>query len=456
MTGATGNLGSLLSLELYRKNHLLKVVSRNKISALQNVLSPCEIIVKNAVNEELTAEDFEGVDVVIHLMGESIDGRWTSEKKKKILDSRIQSSANLLKNLPPTVQTVISASAQGIYPFSDEVIYSENSKFDLTDSFLQKVCQEWEKPFLEKSNQLKSTRFVQMRIGLVLDPQSGILKKLIPLFQKNLGAVLGNGQQWMSWISIEDCVKAFVHVLENPNIHGPVNLSTESPVRNVEWTKLLSEALGSWQGPAVPSLILKTVLGEMSELALGSIHMKPDVLIKSGFRFKFNHLKDYFTQHLEDFKNGNSVFETRQFIFKPRSQVFDFFSDAYNLEKITPKLLNFKILKVSTESLQTGTLIDYKLKVHGVPINWKTEILNWNPPFVFVDNQTMGPYQLWHHTHQFEETQFAAGTGTLMIDRVKYRLPMGFLGRLTAGSFVQSDVEKIFAFRREFIAENSF
>lgn len=125
-------------------------------------------------------------------------------------------------------------------------------------------------------------------------------------------------------------------------------------------------------------------------------------------------------------------------------EIFSFFSDAYNLEKITPDFLRFSVLAASDHPVRLGTLIDYRLHLHGIPITWKTRIEEWIPGVRFVDRQVRGPYRLWHHTHEFEEHE----GGTLMRDHVRYQLPLGALGRAVAGAFVRKDVEKIFLHRR--------
>jgi len=137
----------------------------------------------------------------------------------------------------------------------------------------------------------------------------------------------------------------------------------------------------------------------------------------------------------------------QQYIPKPINEVFDFFSEAKNLEKITPPFLNFNISSISTPQIQKGTEIVYQLKIHGVPVTWKTDIAYWNPPYEFVDNQRKGPYSLWNHTHSFSKL----ANGTLMRDRVIYKIPLGFLSELTVKSWVENDVQKIFKFRREVI-----
>lgn len=445
ITGATGNLGNKVGYELAKAGHQLVVVSRTAKAAREKLTFPAEVICKNLSSEALSATDFSGVQAVIHLMGETIDGRWTESKKKEILNSRVESSKNLLKNIPDTVKVIISSSAQGFYgDCADQDILESALK---GTGFLAEVCDEWEKPF----RNLKQ-RCLQLRTGIILDPQSGALKKMIPLFQKNLGAGLGNAKQYMSWISMEDMVQIVLHSLTTETLRGPVNCSVPKAVTNSEFTKRLCQALDVFQLPNVPSLVLKLGFGEMSSILTASYRMVPQKLIDSGFQFSQGDLEVYFERELLDYKDGQSVLEAKQFLPFSQDSVFQFFSEAQNLEAITPEILNFKIENVSTAEIQKGTLIDYRLKIHGVPAKWKTLISDWQPPNQFVDQQLKGPYSVWHHTHEFQPFL----NGTLMIDRVKFKLPLGFLGRITAGSFVQSDVENIFNYRRSVIAEKKF
>jgi ligand-binding SRPBCC domain-containing protein len=130
----------------------------------------------------------------------------------------------------------------------------------------------------------------------------------------------------------------------------------------------------------------------------------------------------------------------------PREQVFDFFADAHNLERITPPFVSFKVLTGGEIKMQPGTLIDYRILIRGIPVKWRTEIREWEPPHHFVDVQLKGPYKLWHHTHTFEEQN----GGTTCLDDVRY-WPLG--GALTNWLFVHRDVEKIFAYRTEKLSE---
>jgi ligand-binding SRPBCC domain-containing protein len=138
--------------------------------------------------------------------------------------------------------------------------------------------------------------------------------------------------------------------------------------------------------------------------------------------------------------------EVEQFLPRPRTEVFPFFSEARNLETLTPPFLNFEVLTPAPIVMRVGLLIDYRIKLHGIPIRWRTEIVDWDPPHRFVDTQLSGPYKLWHHTHTFEEKD----GGTLCRDVVRY-WPRG--GALMNWLFVRADVERIFAYRQEKLRE---
>jgi ligand-binding SRPBCC domain-containing protein len=137
-----------------------------------------------------------------------------------------------------------------------------------------------------------------------------------------------------------------------------------------------------------------------------------------------------------------------QLVPRPLEEVFDFFSDARNLQRITPPWLNFQVLTAGPIDIRPGTLLDYRLKWHGLSIGWRTEIETWKPPHILTDVQIRGPYKLWHHTHTFT----AEAGGTRMRDEVNYRLPLGFLGALAHKVGVRRDLERVFDFRQQAIA----
>jgi ligand-binding SRPBCC domain-containing protein len=140
------------------------------------------------------------------------------------------------------------------------------------------------------------------------------------------------------------------------------------------------------------------------------------------------------------------VLRTQQRFAGPPESIFDFFADAANLEAITPPWLHFRILTPLPVVMDSGTLIDYQLRLHWIPIHWRTKIAEWDPPHRFVDQQLQGPYRLWRHTHTFEPI----ADGTLMMDTVEYSVPGG---RLLNRWFVEPDLKKIFAYRQQCLVE---
>jgi ligand-binding SRPBCC domain-containing protein len=145
---------------------------------------------------------------------------------------------------------------------------------------------------------------------------------------------------------------------------------------------------------------------------------------------------------------GVYTLRREQVIPRPLEEVFQFFSDAANLQKITPQWLNFQILTSGSIEIRPGALLDYRLKWHGLPIRWRTEIVTWNPPHAFTDVQIRGPYRSWHHTHTFTTEDGE----TRMVDVVKYELPLGILGALAHKIGVRRDLEGVFDYRRQVIA----
>jgi ligand-binding SRPBCC domain-containing protein len=138
-----------------------------------------------------------------------------------------------------------------------------------------------------------------------------------------------------------------------------------------------------------------------------------------------------------------------QYVARPIGEVFEFFSDARNLETITPRWLNFQILTPGPIDIHVGTLLDYRLKWHGLPIGWRTRIEEWTPPYGFTDVQLKGPYKLWRHAHKFQ----ARDGGTLMEDVVRYELPLGVLGELAHAVNVRRELEQVFDYRVKAIGE---
>jgi|SRR5579863_1309255 len=143
------------------------------------------------------------------------------------------------------------------------------------------------------------------------------------------------------------------------------------------------------------------------------------------------------------------VLRAEQFIPLPLPEVFKFFSDAHNLQRLTPAWMHFRILSVDPQPVQQGTLIRYSLRWRIFPIHWTTEIIAWEPPHRFVDIQLKGPYKLWHHEHRF----VAEASGTRILDEVQYALPLGPLGRMAHALKVKKDVARIFEYRKQMVLQ---
>jgi uncharacterized protein (TIGR01777 family) len=387
------------------------------------------------------------VDAVIHLMGEPLDGRrWTEQRKLELHSSRINSTINMVNAIEGAVgriKILVTASAIGIYGDGGDNTLTERSK--IGDSFLAKLCQDW-----EQEAKKSSCRNVQLRFGIVLANDSRALKKMLPIFENGFGGPLSSGNQWMSWVHIDDLVGITMKTLHDHKLAGQINIVSPNPVRNREFTKLLASALKVKAILPVPKIALRLVLGEMAGVVLSSQKVIPEKAVSNNYTFKFTNLDEVF-RSLFNWKESchDRLFKQQQWTPKPLNDVFDFFSDVKNLEELTPPLLNFRVVGKSTENIQEGTKIDYKLKIRGVPAKWTSLITNWQPMTQFADVQLKGPYAKWHHLHLFRPL---AG-GVLIEDKVVYRLPFSRFGGNFLHGFIRKDVKTIFSYRRKRIKE---
>lgn len=451
ITGGTGLVGQNLGIELVRRGHELVVITRDKKSAELHLAYPAQIIECNLNRGPITSERLQGIQAVVHLAGENVaGGRWTSERKKTIFESRVLSLRNLISSFSKPqmeqLKTFVSTSAIGYYGDTGTQTATEESLPG--NDFLSEVCQAWEAPLQELPVQIRKTI---LRVGVVLSQVGGALAKMEEPFRLGLGGKVGSGQQSMSWIQIQDLVSLYVQALENEKWQGVYNAVAPEPVSNEEFSRQLAQVLRGTPrlGLPLPEFALSLAMGEMSSILTGSQRVASLRLSQMGFNFKFPQLNEALKECYPSDQIGYSIFRSQQYLPFSRDRVFSFFSSAKNLEKITPPFLNFKILNESTPTIEKGTLIDYSLKIHQVPVRWRTEISEWRPEESFTDSQQKGPYSEWIHTHSFSQL----GSGTLMEDCVKYKLPMGSLGSLTAGFLVRKDIEEIFNYRRKVVSQ---
>jgi uncharacterized protein (TIGR01777 family) len=241
----------------------------------------------------IDSQQLEGFDAVIHLAGESIaSGRWTVEKKRRIRESRVKGTQLLSQTLaqltkPPAV--LISASAIGYYGSRGDELLTEESKPG--EGFLADVCMEWENA--TKSAEEKGIRTVHARFGIILDPEGGALAKMLTPFRMGVGGKVGDGKQWMSWITLDDVVDGLRFLLEKSSISGPVNFVAPNPVVNAEFTKALGHALSRPTFFPVPGFVAQIAFGEMGEaLLLASQRVDPTRLKVSGYKFHHEKIDD--------------------------------------------------------------------------------------------------------------------------------------------------------------------
>jgi len=450
ITGATGLIGKLLCQRLFEKGHDLWVCTRSPQDVWQNI--PVPVTAVQWPLEPSSKEVLQSMDGVINLMGESIaSGRWSTIKKQTFYHSRVGSTTELfeaLERADAKLKVWVNASAIGVYGAHADNVYDETSPAG--NDYLASLVQAWEKTVFNTAyGPNPNLRRVVMRIGIVLSTQGGALQKMLPAFENHLGGSLSNGRQWFSWIHIDDVVNCFVEAVENANMHGAYNAVAPESATNKSFTQTMGRVLKKITPFPVPAPLLKLALGEMSTLLLEGHCVVPKRLQTMNFKFQYSRLEDALKHLLQHHDEGIHRFEALQWLPHSVETIFKFFSNPNNLEDITPELLCFKVKSMSTDTIEKGTLLDYQLKIHGIPKKWKTLIESWDPPHGFVDTQLEGPYQLWHHTHTFT----ALRGGTLMKDVVLYKIPFGILGRLAEMLFVKRDLESVFSYRRNIIQQ---
>ncbi len=281
ISGASGVVGSALIPFLTTGGHRVTRLVRKKTVPGE------EEVYWNPNANTLNTDDLAGTDTVIHLAGENIgQGRWTKEKKTRIIESRTKGTsliANAIAKLDPAPRVMVCASAIGYYGNRGSQVLTEED--GPGDDFISEVCHKWEKaaePAIEKG-----IRVVFMRIGIALTPSGGALERLLLPFQMGIGGKIGSGSQYMSWIGIDDVIGAIYHAIKNDKIEGPVNVVSPNPVTNKEFTKTLGRVLSRPTLATVPEFAIKIAFGEMGrEIPLSSTRVKPEKLMKTGYRFR--------------------------------------------------------------------------------------------------------------------------------------------------------------------------
>jgi uncharacterized protein (TIGR01777 family) len=296
VTGSHGLIGEALCKHLTGRGHTVARVTRGEGAANGNIHW-------NPASASIEKEKLNGIDAVIHLAGENIAShRWTDEQKQKIKESRIKGTrllAEAICGLEKKPEVVVSGSAIGFYGDRGNEILTESSK--VGSGFLAEVCRDWEDAIAPVAE--AGIRVVNARTGVVLSTKAGALSKMLPIFQLGGGGNIGDGKQYMSWISLDDEIKAIEFVLTNANVSGPVNLVAPNPVTNAEFTSALGEVLHRPAFIPLPGFAAKIILGQMAdELLLSSQKCRPTKLESAGYKFDYPDLKKALATTLQENK----------------------------------------------------------------------------------------------------------------------------------------------------------
>jgi uncharacterized protein (TIGR01777 family) len=283
ITGGTGFIGRYLSEDLIREGHYITIVSR----------SPARYKDEDAKNQKFISwadvpAVMENMDVVINLAGEYLFGkRWTASVKKKICDSRIESTRKLVDAMRASAhkpELFISVSGADYYKDAGSDVITESA--EAGSSFLSKVCIDWEAE-ADLAASL-GIRVVIPRLGIVLEKNGGVVEKMRLPFALFAGGPIGSGSQYLPWIHMDDLCRALIFPMENKSLQGAYNACSPGPVTMDEFSKAMGRVMNRPSFFRVPGFVLKTVLGEAADPVLGSHRMQPMVLLESGFEFEYD------------------------------------------------------------------------------------------------------------------------------------------------------------------------
>lgn len=300
VAGASGLVGRALASRLVGQGHRVCKLVRRHAGASDEIrwdpaAGDCDPTV------------LAGADAVINLAGENLAaGRWTPSRREAILRSRTDTTGTLVATMSRSARrpaVFINASATGIYGDRGDEVLTEASA--IGTGFLADVCRAWEAP-LATARQL-GIRTIALRTGVVLTPQGGALAKMLPAFSAGVGGRLGNGRQWMSWITLEDLLGVIDHVLVHEACNGPINAVAPQPVTNAEFTTALGRALRRPTVLPVPAFMLRLLFGQMADEALlSSTRVVPKALLDNGFEFRQAQIETALPQLVGRFPRAHS------------------------------------------------------------------------------------------------------------------------------------------------------
>ncbi|MCP4668629.1 MAG: TIGR01777 family protein [Deltaproteobacteria bacterium] len=283
ITGGLGFVGTQLSIRLLERGHAVTVVGRSRQrkpytpEAIQYISA--DTTIRGPWQEALKDQD-----AVVNLAGASIFTRWTKKTKKRLYDSRVVTTQNVVEGLSSVGKTLLcSTSAVGYYGFRDDETLTEEASPG--NDFLANLCVDWEKEAGKASE--KGCRVIINRFGIVLGKTGGALGQMIPAFKRFVGGPLGSGKQWFSWMHMEDLINAFLFAFEHKDLEGPVNLCAPNPVQNRDLAKAFGRALSRPSFVKTPGFALRLAMGELGSLLLEGQRVIPEKLLRYGFQFTY-------------------------------------------------------------------------------------------------------------------------------------------------------------------------
>ncbi len=284
ISGGTGLIGKILTARLASAGHSLIILTRGESRVESEKL---RFLNWDPEKWQIPIQEMEGSDAIINLAGANInDQKWDEKYKRVLIDSRLFSTRCLIKACEKMIakpKCFINASAVGFYGDGGDRACVEDSPKG--NGFLAELCSSWERE-ASRAQDL-GIRTVIARFGIVLSKDGGALSEMLPVFKWGLGGKLGNGKQWMSWVHIDDVVKALDWFLNRDKISGIFNVTAPNPVTNKQFTRALGRALKRPAFMFVPNFVLKKKLGEMSEVVLSGQKALPQKCMRYGFQFSF-------------------------------------------------------------------------------------------------------------------------------------------------------------------------
>lgn len=287
ITGATGLIGRALVSFLTSAGHeVLRITRQPRASGASDAGAPVRDVAWDPEQDQLDGAALEGVDVVVHLAGAPVSERWTPAHKRAIRESRVRGTALLastLARLSRRPSVLVSTSAVGFYGDGGDTLLTEESPSGR--DFLSAVARDWEAATQQAGD--AGIRVAIARLGLVLSPDGGALGKLLVPFRMGAGGRIGDGQQWQSWITLDDTVGALEHLAFTDSARGPFNIVAPNPVRNEEFAHVLGHVLHRPAVVPVPAFALKLAFGEMAEaVLLAGQRASCERLVASGYQFR--------------------------------------------------------------------------------------------------------------------------------------------------------------------------